>query len=94
MNAIGIIAPYKYEGMWVFDDPATGLKAEPFVSGVPELIDRLVADIPTAAEGFRLTFSASEFPGHEIRVERREPHADGWWYADPATGARGGRLRA
>ena len=21
MNAIGVIAPYKYEGMWVFDDP-------------------------------------------------------------------------
>ena len=32
MNTIGVIAPYKYEGMWVFDDPAVGLVREPFVT--------------------------------------------------------------
>jgi hypothetical protein len=64
-NAIMVIAPYWYNGTWVFDDPALGLKREPFVAGVPEMIDVLVKDIPKAREGFRLTFSAKPFPGHQ-----------------------------
>ena len=31
MNVLFVIAPYKYEGMWVFDDPAAGLSREPFI---------------------------------------------------------------
>ena len=40
-NQIMAIAPYWHEGVgtWVFDDPAAGLQQEPFVSGVPEMID-------------------------------------------------------
>jgi hypothetical protein len=34
MNAINVISPYKYLGMWVFDDPRVGLSQEPFVAGV------------------------------------------------------------
>jgi hypothetical protein len=64
-NAIMVIAPYWYNGTWVFDDPVLGLKREPFVAGVPEMIDVLVKDIPEAREGFRLTFSAKPFPGHQ-----------------------------
>ena len=48
MNAIGVIVPYKYEGLWVFDDPAVGLVREPFVSGIDTMIDKLVAGIPNA----------------------------------------------
>jgi hypothetical protein len=62
MNSIGIIAPYKYEGIWVFDDPAVGLTREPFVAGIDTMIDQLVASIPNAATGFRLLFSATPFP--------------------------------
>jgi hypothetical protein len=40
MNAINIIAPYKYLGMWVFDDPRVGLVQEPFVSGADTMIGR------------------------------------------------------
>lgn len=49
-NQIMAIAPYWLEdvGTWVFDDPAVGLCQEPFVSGVPEMIDYLVKDIPHA----------------------------------------------
>ena len=43
-NAIMVIAPYWYNGTWVFDDPDAGLKREPFVAGVPEMIDLLVKD--------------------------------------------------
>jgi hypothetical protein len=33
MNAINVIAPYKWHGMWVFDDPRVGLVQEPSVAG-------------------------------------------------------------
>ena len=46
MNAIIVIHPYKYEGMWVFDDSKVGLVQEPFVSGADTIIDR---HSPTAA---------------------------------------------
>lgn len=67
-NAILVIAPYRYNGTWVFDDERAGLVREPFVGGVPEMIDLLVADIPNAADGFRLTFSARPFPDYEKKL--------------------------
>ena len=88
-NRIKVIQPYRAKGTWVFDDVATGLQAEPFVYGIPEIIDRLVADIPRAHEGFRLTFSSDPFPGHEIVVERGAARDGGYWYRDPASGRRG-----
>jgi hypothetical protein len=88
-NAIRVIQPYHTHGTWVFDDKATGLKAEVFVHGIPEIIDRLVADIPNARAGFRLTFSDREFPGHELVVERGEARDGGHFYVDPKSGRRG-----
>ncbi len=67
-NAIMVIAPYWYNGTWVFDDAAAGLKREPFVAGVPEMIDVLVKDIADARNGFRLLFSANPFPGYQKRL--------------------------
>ena len=81
MNAINVIIPYRWEGMWVFDDPKVGLDKEPFVSGADDIIDLMVADIPDAAEGFRLIFSATAFPGSEFEFEwRREESAGNWYY--------------
>jgi hypothetical protein len=48
MNAINLIVPYRYEGMWVFHDARVGLEKEPFVSGADTMIDALVAEIPNA----------------------------------------------
>jgi hypothetical protein len=67
-NAIMVIAPYRYNGTWVFDDPSAGLKREPFVAGVPEMIDVLVKDIPNSQDGFRLLFSANPFPGYQKKL--------------------------
>jgi hypothetical protein len=90
MNAINIIAPYRYLDMWVFDDPRVGLSAEPFVGGADTMIDRVVADIPDAANGFIMMFSQNPFPGHQFHLEwlraendgnvyhSREIDADGW----------------
>lgn len=62
-NSILIMTPYWFNGTWVFDDPGVGLRREPFVAGVPEMIDELAKDIPNAKEGFRLLVSANRFPG-------------------------------
>ena len=64
-NSIMVIAPYVDAGTWVFDDASAGLRKEPFVAGVPEMIDALVVNIPEARNGFRLLFSAQPFPGHQ-----------------------------
>jgi hypothetical protein len=68
-NSIMVIAPYRLHGTWVFDDESAGLQQEPFVSGVPEIIDKLVKDIPNAEKGFRLTFSAKPFPGYQKKLK-------------------------
>jgi len=67
-NAMMVVAPYRHAGTWVFDDPGTGLVREPFVSGVAEMIDVLVRDIPGATNGFRLLFSAQPFPGFQKKL--------------------------
>jgi hypothetical protein len=89
-NAIMTIAPYRFNGTWVFDDDRFGLVREPFVAGVPKMIDALVADIPAAEKGFRLTFSANEFPTYQkklvwLRGDRQgnyyrldDPPMEGW----------------
>ena len=64
-NTIMVIDPYWFAGTWVFDDETVGLVREPFVSGVPEMIDELVKNTPDARNGFRLTFSAGPFPGYQ-----------------------------
>jgi hypothetical protein len=86
-NAIMVIAPYWYNGTWVFDDPTVGLKREPFVAGVPEMIDNLVKDIPDARAGFRLTFSANPFPGHQKKLTWLRGDSNGNFYKldDPPT---------
>ena len=61
-NQILVIKPYLHLGTWVFDDPSTDLVQEPFVSGVPEMINDLVADIPNARQGFRMLFPRHRSP--------------------------------
>jgi hypothetical protein len=67
-NSIFVIMPYWYNGTWVFDDAKAKLQREPFVAGVPEMIDVLVKDVPDAKKGFRLTFAAIPFPGHQYKL--------------------------
>ena len=45
-NSSFVIKPYKWNGMWVFDDPAVGLCREPFVAGVPAIDERCDASLP------------------------------------------------
>lgn len=80
-NSILVILPYRYHGSWVFDDPGVGLHREPFVSGVPEIIDELVSSIPGASSGFRLIFSASPFPGFQAIYTKCSGEYGGTWYS-------------
>lgn len=83
MNSLFVIVPYKYEGMWVFDDPRVGLLREPFIAGIDTMIDRLVARIPDAERGFRAIFGASPFPGHTESLDwRREESGGNWYFSD------------
>ena len=92
MNEINVISPYKHHGMWVFDDPRVGLVQEPFVAGADTMIDRVVADIPDAARGFLLVFSASAFPGHQYRLDWRRSEGGGNWYYSEQLDAEGTTL--
>ena len=89
MNAIIAIHPYKYEGLWVFDDAKVGLVQEPFVSGADEIIEKMVQEIPDAAQGFTLLFSATPFPGHHATLEWRRKDLGGNWYYNPELGIEG-----
>jgi hypothetical protein len=89
-NSLLILAPYKFAGTWVFDDPSAGLLREPFVNGIPEIIDDMVKDVPQAEAGFRLLFCAQPFPGHTHKLTwlRADVHS-GNWYRCEQTGKEG-----
>jgi uncharacterized protein DUF6717 len=90
MNSILVIHPYKYEGVWVFDDPKVGLVQEPFIAGADAILDRMVEGIADADQGVTLLFSAQRFPGCQFEfVWRREGEFGGNWYYAPAFGLEG-----
>jgi hypothetical protein len=76
-NSLMVIEPYWDGGTWVFDDEELGLHKEPFVAGVPEMIDHMVRDIPDARQGCRVTFSAAQFPGWQYKLTWVKQEAGG-----------------
>ena len=79
-NAMMVIFPYRHQYTWVFDDERVGLIQEPFVQGIPEMINILVADIPNAEKGFRLLFSSNPFPGYQAELLWLREEYGGNWY--------------
>lgn len=85
-NALTVIEPYLWQGTWVFDDKAAGLDKEPFVKGIPAIIDELVKDIPNAHKGFRLLFSSVPFPNYQLElVWLREEYGGNWYQINSST---------
>lgn len=72
MNVVNVIIPYPYAGTWVFDDETRGLKAEPFIFGMPEIIDQVTQKAlgHTDRKKFRLIFSATGLPLYHIKLEK------------------------
>jgi len=88
-NAIFVIRPYRWHGMWVFDDPRVGLVQEPFVAGADGMIDAAIAQrgLRDAEHGFLLVFSAHRFPGADATLEWIRAEGDGdvyRWSSDVA----------
>ena len=82
-NSIRAIKLYWHNGTWVFDDERVNLVKEPFVSGIPEMINSIVEDITNAKEGFRLLFSARPFPDYDLKLTWvREESGGNWYYSD------------
>lgn len=79
-NSMMVIFPYLYEGTWVFDDSNVDLVKEPFVFGIPEMIDDLVSDITDAKHGFKLIFSKNAFPGYQRKLTWIRTEYEGNWY--------------
>ncbi len=92
-NSIMVVKPYKWEGMWVFDDEKTGLVRETFVAGVPEILEALLVQqgipIEEAETGFRPIFSAIPFPGYQLSARPVGEEGGGTWYEESVTKARG-----
>lgn len=93
--------PITSDDIWVFDDEATGLKYEAFISGTDIALDYLTRHIPTARTGFKLTFSHLPFDGYQMKATWLHEGVDGLagkihgnWYRwedvkDPATAISG-----
>lgn len=79
-NSMMVINPYRKYNTWVFDDERVGLVEEPFVSGIPEMVDILVNDTPNAHEGFRLLFSEKPFPEFGAKLDWTHAETGGDWY--------------
>jgi hypothetical protein len=88
-NATFVIRPYKWEGLWVFDDPAVGLVREPFVGGADTMIDVATEHIPNADRGFLAVFSACRFPGARIVLDWVREEGGGNVYRWPEKGMEG-----
>ena len=88
-NVVMVIEPYQYQDTWVFDDASKGLEKEPFVQGVPQMIDALVTDMPNARSGFVLLFSSQPFAGYHVELTLVKEEYGGHWYKAKDYGAEG-----
>lgn len=84
MNSMMVLHPYKKGGTWMFDDERRGLLEEPFVAGVPLMLELAVAKqgLKNPQAGFTLVFSATPFPGHQyvLHLAREREENFGNWY--------------
>jgi hypothetical protein len=90
-NQIKVIRPYRWEGLWVFDDPAVGLDKEALVAGLPELIEEATAraGIEEPEKGFVALFSKDPFPTAQVYLEWVREEGGGNVYRWPETGQEG-----
>lgn len=76
MNQITVIYPYPTEfslltgvAGWAFDDERTGLVAEPFVAGMPQIIDAALQNQKMERQKFRLIFSIDFLPEYHLKLQ-------------------------
>jgi hypothetical protein len=81
MNAIQALHIRKQGKLWVFDDQEKKIKNEPFVSGIPDMINVFTGEALEAD----LIFSKQEFP-ESSQVELVKLEHGGAWYSGSLLG--------
>jgi hypothetical protein len=76
MNQINVINPYRTQYGWAFDDENVGLIGEPFVAGIPEIIDSIVG----SANNFTAYFSHEFFPDSTFILNKIEDNVEAGSY--------------
>ena len=89
MNSIFVIQPFRKYGTWIFNDDARGLVEEPFVIGMPQILDRIINDIN--CNQFTALFSEIEIPEYDVLLEKDNTkiNAMGTWYKCEKIGMSG-----
>jgi hypothetical protein len=80
MNAMFLVHPYKVGSNWVFDDSSRDLVREPFVFGIPEMIELFTDGVDNAQDGFDLLFSPRPFPQFQAKLVWESAEYEGNWY--------------
>ena len=88
-NAVYAIRPYRYQDMWVFDDARVDLVKEPFVMGIPEIIDQAVKHLPDPQNGFTVLFNDTGLPQADLVLNKLNEEAGGNWYICEHTNMKG-----
>lgn len=92
MNSIMTLHVCNYNGVWAFDDLNAGLVKEPFVAGIPEIIEHVLKkqNITNAHQkGFMLMFSSSPFPSAQFKLFWQREEMGGNYYKLEATDMEG-----
>lgn len=90
-NQINVIYPYRTKHGWSFDDEEVDLQGEPFIAGIPAIIDSIVGE----RDSFTAYISHSPIPnytGHLVRMEKKELKGyspQQGWYRLEETGMEG-----
>jgi Family of unknown function (DUF6717) len=83
MNAINVISPYRWNDLWVFDDPEKGLNKEPLIAGIDTMLDYVSRE--ANGQAFNIVFSATEFPDHQVCLNWVRAGDGGNWYEENGT---------
>jgi len=81
-NAMLCIEIFKFNGTWCFTDEKRELLNEPFVLGVPEIIDAVLKqqELYVKDKNYRILFADQEFPLHHGMLEKTQYDSGGFWY--------------
>lgn len=82
-NALFTIEIYRHAGTWCFSDEQRELLHEPFVLGIPEIINKVIKDKYDCVKNisYRVTFSSNPFPSCVFYLLQHEPECNGYWYS-------------
>lgn len=79
-NSIQVLEIRKTGCTWVFDDASKGVVNEPFVSGVPTIINHILDNKKIVESTVQAFFSQSKFPGADACLTFVKREKKGAWY--------------